>query len=310
MTNDTPVDIFSQNIDRKWSGGGRQYNQKPSNYFDYFFSGEDVKVYIDGLFDPGDELDIATFGYSIQQQKAPIYGYWSYNYDAIMYGTRIVTGEFSVYTKDPRRITSLLEKAAKNRQSVKDRSTLNQNSIVSRMTPQNQTAEDELNLERYWSISQLDRITADPATDQINTNNIFSAHPPFNFIILYGAEETALSSVDFYGDDIKSIQDDLDRVNISDVNQRNIRIDDVSRPLKTVLQQVNLISMGTAYSPGGQPVLESYQFMARDFYYSQVDLSFVKDLPVVDISDYNYLLDDYGARIEPLISTYIPNYIP
>jgi hypothetical protein len=310
MTDNTPIDIFSQNIDRKWSGGGRQYNQKPSNYFDYFFSGEDVKVYIDGLFDPSDELDIATFGYSIQQQKAPIYGYWSYNYDTIMYGTRIVTGEFSVYTKDPRRITSLLEKAAKNRQSVKDRSTLNQNSIVSRMTPQNQTAEDELNLERYWSISQLDRVTTDPATDQINTNNIFSAHPPFNFIILYGAEETALSSVDFYGDDIKSIQDDLDRVNISDVNQRNIRIDDISRPLKTVLQQVNLISMGTAYSPGGQPVLESYQFMARDFYYSQVDLSFVKDLPVVDISDYNYLLDDYGARIEPLISTYIPNYIP
>jgi len=304
MVNDTPVDIFSKNIDKKWSGGGRANDQRPSNHFDYFFSGEDVKIYIDGLFDSEDELDIATFAYSVQQQKAPIYGYWSYNYDAIMYGTRIITGEFSLYSKDPRRVTSLLEKAAINRQSEKNKSALGRNSIVTRMTAQNQSAEDELNLEKYWSISQLDRITSDPATDQIDKNNIFSAHPPFNFIILYGAEETALSSNFLLMGETKEIKDDLDRINISDVNQRNVRFDDVSRPMKIVIQQVNLISMGTGYSPGGQPVLESYQFMARDFYYSQVDLSFVKDIPTVNLSDYDYRLDEFGASIEPTTTSF------
>lgn len=304
MANDMPVDIFSRNIDNKWSGGGRQNDRRPSNYFDYFFSGEDVKIYIDGLFAPEDELDIATFAYSIQQQKAPIYGFWSYNYDAIMYGTRIVTGEFTVYTKGPRRMTDLLEKAASNRQSYKDGRSRDRNKIVTRMTPQTQSSQDEINLEKYWSISQLDRITSDPATDQIDTNNIFSAHPPFNFIILYGAEETALSSNNLLMGETKDLSDDLDRINVSDVNQRNVRIDDISRPMKIVIQQVNLVSMGTAYSPGGQPVLESYQFMARDYYFTEVDLSFVKRLPVVNLSDYNYRLDDFGAAIEPISTTY------
>jgi hypothetical protein len=304
MANDLPVDIFSKNIDRKWSGGGRDYDRRPSNYFDYFFSGEDVKIYIDGLFDAEDELDIATFAYSVQQQKAPIYGYWSYNYDAIMYGTRIVTGEFSVFTKDPRRMTNLLEKAAVNRQSDKSRTSLSKSSTVTRMTSQAQSAQDELNLEKYWSISQLDRVTSDPATNEINTNNIFSAHPPFNFIILYGAEETALSSRFLLQGETKNISDDLDRINISDVNQRNVRIDDVSRPMKIVLQQVNLMTMGTAYSAGGQPVLETYQFMARDFYFSQVDLSFVKRIPTLNLSEYDYRLDEFGASIDPVSTVY------
>lgn len=60
-------------------------------YYDYYFTGEDVKIYIDGLFDAGDELDIASFAFGITQQKAPLYGFWSYNYDVMMVGTRIVS---------------------------------------------------------------------------------------------------------------------------------------------------------------------------------------------------------------------------
>jgi len=303
-SNSEPVDIFSKKVDRKWAGGGRQYDDRPSSYYDYFFSGEDVKVYIDGLFDPKDELDIASFAYSIRQEKAPVYGFWSYNYDAVLYGTRIISGEFTLYTKSPRRMTTLLEKAAYNRSSKKNKSKLGRNSIVSRMTAQNHTAEDELNMEKYWSMSQLDRITSDPATDQVDTNNIFSAHPPFNFIILYGVEETAVSPREVAHGDIRKIKDNLDRINVLDVNERNVKIDDIDGPMKIVLQQVNLISMGTAYTPGGQAVMESYQFMARDFYFTEVDMSFIKSIPVVNLSDYYYSLADFGASINPTSTSY------
>ena len=228
-----------------------------------------------------------------------------------MYGTRIITGEFSLYTKGPRRLTSLLEKAAKNRESAENKSPLGRNSVVTRMTAQNQNAGDQLNLEKYWSMSQLDRVTSDPATSQINTNNIFSAHPPFNFIILYGAEEVSFNYNSLLTDSFKNIEDELDRMSVSDVNQRSVRIDKVSSPMKIVLQQVNLMSMGTSYSPGGQPVMETYQFMARDFYFSEVDLSFVKNIPTVDTSGYDSLLDQFGGNIEPISTSYtIDQYNP
>ena len=82
----TPLD---ENIDLQW--GGKSYDSDKFNmYYDYFFSGEDVKVYIDGLFDAGYELDIASFSFSIRQEKSPIYGFWSYNFDAVLTGTRII----------------------------------------------------------------------------------------------------------------------------------------------------------------------------------------------------------------------------
>jgi hypothetical protein len=37
------------------------------------------------------------------------------------------------------------------------------------------------------------------------------------------------------------------------------------------------MSMATTYSAGGSPIVENYQFIARDFYYSEVDLGFIKN---------------------------------
>lgn len=82
----SPLD---EEIDLKWGGQSSDGN-KFNMYYDYYFSGEDVKIYIDGLFDAGYELDMASFSFSIRQEKSPLYGFWSYNFDAIMMGTRII----------------------------------------------------------------------------------------------------------------------------------------------------------------------------------------------------------------------------
>jgi hypothetical protein len=46
--------------------------------------------------------------------------------------------------------------------------------------------------------------------------------------------------------------------------------------MKIVIQEINLTNMSIAYGPGGQPIGESYQFMARDHYFTEGDLSFIK----------------------------------
>ena len=134
-------------------------------YYDYYFSGEDVKIYIDGLFDPSDELELSGLNFSINQEKQPLYGFWSYNYDAIMYGTRIVSGQFAMYTKHPRRMTELLEKAARIRsESVGKKNAPDH--VISTLSSAYESAEDEINIQKYWARSQLDRITTDPAAQR------------------------------------------------------------------------------------------------------------------------------------------------
>jgi len=277
----TQFDPLSEKIDLVWSSGYDRPNVF-SNYYDYYFSGEDIKVYIDGLFGQEDELDIASFAYSVRQEKQPLYGFWSYNYDAVMLGTRIITGEITLFTRYPQRMTDLLKKAANSRMKNPENRSLNE-TIVSRMYPSNFNDEDDINLQKYWSMSQLDRITSDPNTADIDKNNIFSAHPPFNFVVLYGSEETAISPTGLLRSQDFTPADNLDRMITSDVNERSVRTDDTVAPMKIILQQVNLMNMSTAYTPGGQPVAESYQFIARDYYFTEQSLSFVKKIQTNDL---------------------------
>jgi hypothetical protein len=281
-------DPLSEKIDLAWAGSPTD-KKGFNNYYDYFFSGEDVKIYIDGLFDEEDELDIASFAYAVRQEKQPLYGFWSYNYDAMMYGTRLISGEFSIYTRHPRRMTELLAKATEKRVSqpnplnrdAKVRSTLRNLDLYKEKEVHLTSLKDEKNINQFWSYSQLDRITKDPFSQSIvdSDKNIFSAHPPFNFIVMLGAEEVSLSPKDFLSSDDKTIEGNMDRMLLFDVNQRLVRPNSENKtsPMKIVLQEIQLIGMVTNYSVGGSPLVENYQFIARDFYFTEVDLGFIKN---------------------------------
>lgn len=92
---------LDEEVDLQW-GGKSDDKDKFNMYYDYYFSGEDVKVYIDGLFDAKHELDIVSFSFSIKQEKSPLYGFWSYNFDAVMAGTRIIQRRICCVHKVPR----------------------------------------------------------------------------------------------------------------------------------------------------------------------------------------------------------------
>lgn len=279
----TSTDPLSSEIDYIWSGSslGSRVPSSVNPFEDYFFSGEDVRIFIDGLFDSEDELDIASFAYSIRQEKQPLYGFWSYNYDHMMLGTRIISGEISLYTRDPNRMTMLLEKAAQKRLEDSTREFKNVEGKSTRVSPLRMASaakegvpfsqEDDANIMQYWGYSNFDRISSDPYLSQVS-RNIFSSHPPFNFIVLYGTEEVALSPLSGVARDDLVINNNLDRYLYSDVNQRSLKPSGQQKPMKIVIQEVNLISMTTAYAPGGQAVIENYQFLARDQYLSRVEI--------------------------------------
>jgi hypothetical protein len=263
-------DPLSADIDTQWAGKSTD-GQKFNSYYDYYFSGEDVKVYIDGLFDPEHELDIASFSFVIKQEKQPLYGFWSYNYDAMMVGTRLISGEMVVYTRYPGRMRDLLTSAADQRVLFNsDKPGVSR--IQSYLTGNNeQSLDDEKNLQRYWKRSNLDRLTAD--NDQSDNRNIFSSHPPFNFIVKYGTQEGSVSTVgrNLGNDSIDNLET-LDRLMATDYNERLVKPSRGNTGMDIVLQDVHLTSMGTSIAPGGQVMIESYQFISRDMYISNGNL--------------------------------------
>ena len=268
-------DPLDPDIDLRWGGSSREDNRF-SSYYDYYFSGEDIKIYIDGLFNPSDELEIGNFAFTIKQEKQPLYGFWSYNYDAIMYGARIVAGSFSIYTRHPRRMTELLEKAAKIRsQSVGAKNPSEH--VISTLASNYESSEDEINIQKYWARSQLDRITNDPANSNSypgSDKHIFSAHPPFNLVIIYGIQENGLVSKGAQqSSNGFNPSDNLDRLLSTDHNTRLTKVNNQKTPMKIVLQNVQLTSMSTGFDTSGAPLQEMYEFMSRDIYFTIADES-------------------------------------
>ena len=101
-----------------------------------------------------------------------------------------------------------------------------------------------------------------------NARNIFSAHPPFNFIVKYGTQEGSVTTT---GRNKGTGSEDnfttFDRIMATDFNERLVQKTS-SDSMDIVLQSIQLLSMGTGIAPGGQALVETYQFLARDMYIS------------------------------------------
>ena len=89
---------------------------------------------------------------------------------------------------------------------------------------------------------------------------------------MYGVDDTSLSPVaNPSSKSTASIEqrDNLDRLISTDVNERKIKLFGTSNAMKIVLQNVHLMQMSTEYQSGGAPIIETYAFVARDFYFTE-----------------------------------------
>lgn len=229
---------------------------KPSNYFDYYFSGQDIKVRIAEISasDPDfGDMPIVQLSFNIEQEKQPIYGFWSYVYDAVMRGTRLVSGAFSIATRYPNYMKEALGKAAKNRSELTNQDLYNY--------PQALT-EDDKNIETYWG-----RNIYDPGIVAQYGSHIFSVHPPFSMIVTFNMQTTSIPLnmaaqqwQNYYMDHYQ----DPEKVTVADDNHRYAEFDPTTHSSRIVIDTIELKSLQQEFSPDGSVCLETYTFFARD----------------------------------------------
>lgn len=227
-------------------------NKYTNPYFDYYYSGQDVSVQIEGLeTDVRDKLTIYGFGYTVQQQKQPVYGAFSYTYDAMLRGTRIISGAFSLVIREPFELQRKIAKATTLRAKTTAMGSLALNSLRG-------IDEDEANIERYWR-RHYD-YNLDPGQQ-----HLFSIHPPFNFIIRYGLQTTSLSTEDpsTRSEDIRQAYKSNTPM-YTNVNERLVPNFAPELEHKILLENVELISKSIEYNVDGDPIMENYAFVARD----------------------------------------------
>lgn len=234
-----------------WASSFESYGDATNPYFNYFFSGQDVKIKIDAL-DDNEFLPIYAFGYQVQQEKMPLYGYASYTYDAMMRGTRIISGAFSLVVTEPQLLMYQIAKSAGLRSRTSQASTIGAYAI-------RQLEGDVANIQRYWNRNYDSNIDD-------GSKHLFSIHPPFNFLIKYGLQETTLYSNNPSAR-VNEVKEDFKKNSSmwTNTNERLVQNDNISRmPSKVLLENIELTGKSVQFDSSGDPLLETYTFLARD----------------------------------------------
>jgi hypothetical protein len=242
------VKVFDAAVDEVWAKGARR-SRAPHQYFDYYFAGQDMLVYIDGVEDDPEfsTIPILEMGFNVEQQKMPVYGFWDYTYSGVMRGNRIVTGAFTIATKSPDYMTRLLEKAAQARANQKQSYYYHRG-----------LTEDDENIQKYWSKN------LDPSLQGAG-KNLFSVHPPFSFVIIYGVQNLSLQQMansSGYDDLWHRYQEDNPLA--SDINERMVESDPLDQSSRIILDACELNNIQISYTSDGTVCAETYQFFARD----------------------------------------------
>jgi hypothetical protein len=245
----SPIEVLNREQDMQWAYEYGGASQDFNTYYDYYYSGQDIQVSIEGAGSnsTGGIIPIVSFAFNIKQEKLPLYGFWSYTFDAIMRGNRIVNGAFTIATSSLNYMKDLLSEAAVNRAE--------QDGGMHRIRGLDM---DEKNISEYWG-RNIDSATM----VETDTRHIWSSHPPFNFIIVYGVQN--VSAPNMYQD--STYKEALQKYKnspslMTDTNERLVSRELI--PSRLVIENVELTSMQIEYTPDGQPLGETYSFLARD----------------------------------------------
>lgn len=239
------ISIIDPAVDSAWAKLHSD-SQAPNPYFQYFYTGQDIKAYIAEIGDEGEfaDMPIQSIQFNVSQNKQPVYGYASYTYDAVMRGTRIVSGNFTLVTRHPGYMRRALAAAASARARGDSRG-LKDNPGGRKLTA------DDANIEKFWA-SHIEA--------GMVTNNEFSIHPPFNLVIQYGLQDTSVTQEDF-GKQFDGYRED--NTLFADQNQRLVE-GYSDRPDKFIIEACELQGMQVAHSPDGSVAMEMYDFFGRD----------------------------------------------
>jgi len=119
---------------------------------------------------------------------------------------------------------------------------------------------DDANIEKYWSQN------LDPALASTG-KQIFSTHPPFTFVVVYGLQSMSLNAQNASSQGLSGAFNAYQEDNpmYQDTNERLVDSDPFDQSNRIILDDVELLNFNTEYHSTGQLIVEDYQFIARDY---------------------------------------------
>lgn len=212
-----------------------------------YYNGLDIRVYLDGYRIE----DAVGLVYEIREQVVPVYGYASYTYDRALRGQRIIEGSLTVIFKKP---YALIDRVA----AVAAARSADQESKGSAPAPRPRqegraaslidildwSSEQRL---RYWGPERA----AAPDEEQLQRR-----------LPLWYKEQLTIRIL--YNDPAESKEREgkllaLEREHVLTARER-----DSTYVLTEQLEGVQIVGVSRAIEDTGRPILESYQFLARD----------------------------------------------
>lgn len=188
------------------------------------------------------ETEYGTF---VCRRKGKVYVTGN-TYDAVMRGTRLVSGQFTLITKYPGYMREALSAAAANRSA-------NRNNLSDDYPAPGAWRKDDENIERYWG-KHID----DAA--RVQGKNEWSIHPPFSFVIVYGVQNTSVQPKNLGQSYAKY---ESDNALMSDQNQRLVESYNGEKPSRLIIDGCELVSCNRSFT-SDLLVAESYSFFGRD----------------------------------------------
>lgn len=211
-----------------------------------YWSGLDLRAYVNGLY----LEELVGIQYALQESVTPVYGYGSYTYDIIMRGSRLVQGALTVNFKEPGYLKALIMGEGPGTAG-----------IIKSIDPGNVKAQDyaqTLGASSYQRKQELmqnlwgdEPAQTSPVGNEPLLSRGYQDHTGFDLVLKFG-ENTGQQYM----------------VNAEGNGKVTPRLAS-SRALTLIgVQFQNVESM---LDDSGKPVLESYQFIAKDIVYSVYD---------------------------------------
>lgn len=208
-------------------------NTKTASYWEEYYSGTDVLLMIGDVWVD----DVITINYTLTNNKSPVYGYMSENFDAVAKGTRIVQGQFAIAFREVGYLNKILEnydaKTYSPKRATNDRNILTSDEVEefkrTGILPKTSELLDSVNAEKYFTEAEKDVLNGGFKTaDRYSYQPTYVKRSGFDIMVSFG-----------------------------DVGETD-RGGTIS-----VINNCHITSISLACEPTGEPIAEVYSFFGR-----------------------------------------------
>lgn len=223
---------------------GRQTTMAEYQRFSYdYFSGCNVNLFFGDTYVD----EIVALEVNLEEKILPIYGYASHTYDAIVHGTRVVSGRFKINFVETGYLLGIMNKIWKNKNAsktpLKERYKTDQKQMTSKQFIQaskNATWKEIDDFatayeDRFWQGGKSSQPLSPRKHSQYFNKGRQNNDITFDIVIHYGpgAMTPALSN------SVKTTTE--------------------------IINDVHIFGASKIIDPSGEPIQEEYQFLARDW---------------------------------------------